>query len=85
MSLRAQDDKLLGEKVEYYCSSSEEEEDECDDVVEGSEDEDEDTGEAVEEEIRRPELPPALREHNTGPKGVIEDWKTFKRNEQVTL
>lgn len=57
------DDKLLGEKVENYCSSSE--------------DEDQDES----EEPVNQDQPTQLNDHNTGPKGVIEDWKMYKQNE----
>ena len=75
MSLRCQDDKLLGEKVHNYCSSSEDER------------EDESVSEDEKEQIKGEEntvaQQPAMKEHNTGPKGVIEDWKAFKNNEHL--
>lgn len=70
------DDKLLGEKLQYYCSSSEDED---------SDKEDED-GEA--KTIRNPDvLEPELEYSadgsaiNTGPKGVINDWRKYKQLE----
>ena len=77
MSLRCQDDKLLGEKVDNYCSSSE---DERDDV---SESQSEDEKEHVNQEQGSVAQQPTMKEHNTGPKGVIEDWKAFKNNEML--
>ena len=61
------DDKLLGEKLHYYCSSSEDE------------------GEDKEPVERNP--PPAMSSEgggasNTGPKGVIKDWRRFKQLER---
>ena len=67
MALRSQDDKYLGEKVNNYCSSSE----------------DEDESPETTAAAGAPQIAsPPTRERNTGPKGVIEDWKTFKRNER---
>ncbi|KAK0147501.1 Phosducin-like protein [Merluccius polli] len=70
------DDKILGEKLQYYYSSSEDE---------GSENEDED-GEA--KTIRNPDvLEPEIDYSadgsavNTGPKGVINDWRKYKQLE----
>lgn len=59
------DDKLLGEKLHYYCSSSE--------------DEDEPEPEPQNDESSTVRLNP--NEHNTGPKGVIEDWRRYKQLE----
>ncbi|XP_060613578.2 phosducin-like protein [Anolis sagrei] len=70
------DDKLLGEKLQYYYSSSEE-----DDEDEDSEKEDK------EEEGPRSALRPEMAVSsdgsavNTGPKGVIQDWRRFKQLE----
>ena len=73
------DDKLLGEKTHYYCSSSEDE------------DEKDSDGESVGERTKGAKEPtfipePKLQEYggtctNTGPKGVINDWREFKRLE----
>lgn len=70
------DDKLLGEKAHNYCSSSEDE---------GSDTES--TEESV-EKIEQPKFIPDSRVDelngrcvNTGPKGVLNDWREFKRLE----
>lgn len=71
------DDKLLGEKVENYCSSSE------DEGEEGSGEE------CVKPPVdKEPQFIPEnqvdsynRRCTNTGPKGVINDWREFKRLE----
>lgn len=65
------DDRLLGEKLQYYYSSSEDEESEKE---EGAED-------------HRSVPPPEVELSgdgsaiNTGPKGVINDWRRFKQME----
>ena len=79
------DDKLLGEKLHYYCSSSEDEHD----------DDDESGGRSGRSEPQPgPDgaaAPIPGTGANTGPKGVIEDWRRFKqletekREEQVRL
>ncbi|XP_054720643.1 phosducin-like protein [Uloborus diversus] len=68
------DDKLLGEKTHYYCSSS-------------SEDEGEEESNKV-SQIASPTFIPSqeLNEWdgsaaNTGPKGVIKDWQRYKQLE----
>lgn len=73
------DDKLLGEKTHYYCSSSEDE---------GSNDEDNDKlGDEAAGVPSGPEVEPPKMERysgtctNTGPKGVVKDWREFKRLE----
>lgn len=71
------DDKLLGEKLHYYCSSSEDE---------GGESGDEDGGRG---EAGAPAKEPVTRfhpatepgQHNTGPKGVLTDWRRYKQLE----
>lgn len=60
------DDKLLGEKLHYYCSSSE----------------DEDEGEKGAKFIPESELREGKTSANTGPKGVIEDWRRYKQLER---
>ncbi len=79
------DDKLLGEKLHYYCSSSEDED---------GDEQDDDHGEARGARggaEPAPPPPPNSSGANTGPKGVIEDWRRFKqletekREEQVCL
>ena len=79
------DDKVLGEKLHYYCSSSEDEHD----------DDDESGGRSGRSEPQPgPDgaaAPIPGTGANTGPKGVIEDWRRFKqletekREEQVRL
>ncbi|KAM3842452.1 phosducin-like protein [Diretmus argenteus] len=70
------DDKILGEKLQYYYSSSEDE---------GSDNED-DEGES--KTIRNPDVlevethySPDGSAVNTGPKGVINDWRKYKQLE----
>uniref|UniRef100_A0A8C6U8F8 Phosducin-like n=1 Tax=Neogobius melanostomus TaxID=47308 RepID=A0A8C6U8F8_9GOBI len=70
------DDKILGEKLQYYCSSSEDE---------GSDNEEEDGDGKT---IRDPSLPEPELDYsadgtsvNTGPKGVINDWRKYKQLE----
>lgn len=66
------DDRILGEKVDYYCSSSEDEG--CNFGVKKD-------GDGIEE------IPPSNYSNysgsaaNTGPKGVIEDWRRYKQLE----
>eukprot|EP00088_Acartia_fossae_P017414 TRINITY_DN19887_c0_g1_i10.p1 TRINITY_DN19887_c0_g1~~TRINITY_DN19887_c0_g1_i10.p1 ORF type:complete len:293 (-),score=95.74 TRINITY_DN19887_c0_g1_i10:299-1177(-) len=62
------DDKLLGEKLHYYCSSSE--------------DEDGDEGGRIQDAppSNIPQ-PPVNDGPNTGPKGVIKDWQRYKQLE----
>jgi len=60
------DDKLMGEKLHYYCSSSEDE------------DEQEPAPQGNEASVPRPTPGQGPQ---TGPKGVIEDWRRFKQLE----
>ena len=70
------DDKLLGEKVHYYCSSSEgEDDDEEDSRGKGGDSGSDAVGAAL------PTAPPEGRKYNTGPKGVLADYKHFKEME----
>ena len=71
------DDKLLGEKLHYYCSSSEDEG--------GS-----DTEEGGQSSRAGPAPAPAPApgpgawdgsSANTGPKGVLKDWQRYKQLE----
>ncbi|XP_014470824.1 PREDICTED: phosducin-like protein [Dinoponera quadriceps] len=70
------EDKILGEKLQYYCSSS-------------SEDEENDTGESDKEfdDIKYTEDTAQYASewdgtsNNTGPKGVIKDWQRYKQLE----
>ncbi|XP_047534649.1 phosducin-like protein [Vanessa atalanta] len=74
------EDKILGEKLQNYCSSSEDE---------GSGDEDSQSGDEEGNASKmcsvRAEPPPINNWNgsatNTGPKGVLEDWKRFKQLE----
>jgi hypothetical protein len=63
------DDKLLGEKLHYYCSSSEDEDD---------------GGNGAKAPNFTPETELAGRPNvpQTGPKGVIEDWRRYKQLER---
>lgn len=70
------EDKILGEKLQYYCSSSEDE---------GSDNEEED-GEVKtirDASVTEPELDYSAdgTSVNTGPKGVINDWRKYKQLE----
>ena len=75
------DDKLLGEKLHYYCSSS-------DDEGEGSEDE-AGTGKGVTKGAggggkavsQTPGQAWDGSSANTGPKGVLKDWQRYKQLE----
>nr|XP_009857665.1 phosducin-like protein [Ciona intestinalis] len=69
MALRSLDDKLMGEKVNNYCSSSE--------------DEEEEKAPAPPQHIKQPRAKNGTGKGvvHTGPKGVIEDWRTYKRLE----
>ena len=60
------DDKLMGEKLHYYCSSSE--------------DEDEAQAPTFTPESQLPSRRPNAPQ--TGPKGVIEDWRRYKQLER---
>lgn len=75
------DDRILGEKTNYYCSSSEDEDDERNDdggkISSLNEQHSKDSKSLAE---------PELNEYtghctNTGPKGVIDDWRKFKQME----
>lgn len=70
------DDKILGEKLQYYCSSSEDE---------GSDNEDDDgDGKTIRDSgVTEPELDYSAdgTSVNTGPKGVINDWRKYKQLE----
>ncbi|XP_069016597.1 phosducin-like protein [Embiotoca jacksoni] len=70
------DDKILGEKLQYYYSSSEDE---------GSDNEDEDGERKTirEADVKQPEIEYSADGSavNTGPKGVINDWRKYKQLE----
>lgn len=61
------DDKLLGEKLHYYCSSSEDEGEEK---------------ETDKERVLAPVSSDGGIATNTGPKGVIKDWQRYKQLER---
>ncbi|KAF2897950.1 hypothetical protein ILUMI_08225 [Ignelater luminosus] len=71
------EDKILGEKLHNYCSSS----------SEGSEDEDDSTSEATSKTVEVSESSAEVdtkwegTSKNTGPKGVIKDWQRYKQLE----
>ena len=64
------DDKLLGEKLHYYCSSSEDEGEE-----------EEETGVRGGSSSVAPSRDWDGSSANTGPKGVIKDWQRYKQLE----
>ncbi|XP_040014019.1 phosducin-like protein [Xiphias gladius] len=70
------DDKILGEKLQYYYSSSEDE---------GSDNEDEDGENKTirDANVNEPEIDYSADGSavNTGPKGVINDWRKYKQLE----
>ncbi|XP_062409947.1 phosducin-like protein [Sardina pilchardus] len=73
------DDRLLGEKLQYYCSSSEDED--------SDHEEDEMGSKTIRDQaVLEPEVDysPDGSAVNTGPKGVINDWRKYKQleNEQ---
>ncbi|XP_014248350.1 phosducin-like protein [Cimex lectularius] len=69
------EDKILGEKKHYYCSSSES----------GDESDDGSDNEVEARSVEVPSLPEVNKwdgvSSNTGPKGVIRDWQRFKQLE----
>jgi len=73
------EDRILGEKSQYYCSSSEDE---------GGSDSEEGKGSTARGTMginRGPDIPETRTwegsSTNTGPKGVIKDWQRFKQLE----
>ncbi|GIX77106.1 phosducin-like protein [Caerostris extrusa] len=71
------DDKLLGEKTHYYCSSSSE-----DEGNDGDSDKEEPVKEPAPKFIPTPDLSKwEGSSTNTGPKGVIKDWQRYKQLE----
>ncbi|XP_043786922.1 phosducin-like protein [Apis laboriosa] len=81
------ENKILGEKLHYYCSSSSEDEEN------DSADSDKETEDEKYPQIITNSIEPSFSEwdgtsSNTGPKGVIKDWQRYKqlqaekRNEQ---
>lgn len=83
------DDKLLGEKLHNYCSSSSEDEGDKDDKDKSNEDKNE---REKSKTIKGPKFIPDAEAtelenwsgsaQNTGPKGVIKDWQRYKQLEQ---
>ena len=72
------DDKLLGEKLHYYCSSSEDE----GEADSGDEDERGGAGGSKEPVTKfYPTVKDGEGGHNTGPKGVLSDWRRYKQLE----
>ena len=79
LTMATLDDKLLGEKLHYYCSSSEDEA--------GSEDENDTKSGSRSEQASGSST--ALTQSqpwdgssaNTGPKGVLKDWQRYKQLE----
>lgn len=74
------EDKILGEKLQNYCSSSEGEGD-SDDDRSGDEE-----GNSPQRNVAKASEPAPINSWsgtatNTGPKGVIEDWRRFKQLE----
>lgn len=74
------EDKLLGEKLQNYCSSSEDEGNSDDDRSRDEE------GDAPKCSASSCAEPPPMNNwngqaSNTGPKGVLEDWRRFKQLE----
>ncbi|CAF2814198.1 unnamed protein product [Rotaria sp. Silwood2] len=74
------DDRLLGEKLQNYCSSSEDEDDKDNDSDHGNKQEKSTTKFIPESELKPSSSSSGITE-NTGPKGVIEDWRRFKQLE----
>ncbi|XP_034668591.1 phosducin-like protein [Drosophila subobscura] len=77
------EDKLLGEKLEYYCSSSEGEDNDDGDDEKGAGSKGAAGGLTINTD---PNAAPAggFRQQestNTGPKGVVKDWQRFKQLE----
>lgn len=71
------EDKILGEKLHYYCSSSEDEENNSGDSDKESEEE---KGIRGEPEVSEPSFSQwDGTASNTGPKGVIRDWQRYKQ------
>ena len=66
------DDKLMGEKLHYYCSSSEDEDDGGPKFV----------ADPGDDSVGRGAGGAVSTRANTGPKGVIEDWRRFKQLEK---
>ncbi|CAF3587171.1 unnamed protein product [Rotaria socialis] len=75
------DDRLLGEKLQNYCSSSsDDEDDKGNDSDDGKRHGKSTTRFIPESDLKQPSSSSGFTE-NTGPKGVIEDWRRFKQLE----
>lgn len=82
------DDRILGEKLQYYCSSSEDEDDPKKVSKSDQEDTDEE-GEGASSSVLGPTVGSESQElrpwegssSNTGPKGVLNDWRSYKQME----
>ncbi|XP_065338694.1 phosducin-like protein [Cloeon dipterum] len=76
------DDKLLGEKTHYYCSSSEDEEDNSN-SSDNEKGHDHIGGQMIKSsaQLSQSAAPWEGTSTNTGPKGVIKDWQRFKQLE----
>uniref|UniRef100_A0A0K8TME4 Putative conserved phosducin-like protein n=1 Tax=Tabanus bromius TaxID=304241 RepID=A0A0K8TME4_TABBR len=72
------EDKILGEKLEYYCSSSE---DEGDEDGNGNDRNSGAQGGAASAGLSTEKAHWSGTSQNTGPKGVIEDWQKYKQME----
>ncbi|XP_066587234.1 phosducin-like protein [Prorops nasuta] len=72
------EDKILGEKAQYYCSSSEDENNDSPDSDKEENEPKEQTGEPA-------SVAPFSKwggtSSNTGPKGVLKDWQQYKKAE----
>ncbi|CAD7006310.1 unnamed protein product [Ceratitis capitata] len=77
------EDKLMGEKLEYYCSSSEGEDNGDDDgESRGARGNKQGTAGFVDPDVCPPPPAEGYRSQvstNTGPKGVVQDWQRFKQ------
>lgn len=79
------DDKLLGEKLQNYCSSSEDENENDNDHDNENDDKRSTLRNTAPKFISEKEIKETNWEgmaQNTGPKGVIKDWQRFKQLEQ---
>uniref|UniRef100_A0A6A7FQ06 Phosducin-like protein isoform X1 n=2 Tax=Hirondellea gigas TaxID=1518452 RepID=A0A6A7FQ06_9CRUS len=82
------DDRLLGEKLHYYCSSSEDEDEQDGSSKSDNNESDEEEG-ANSSRVKGPAIDCSTQElrpwegssTNTGPKGVLKDWRTYKQME----
>ncbi|XP_013107409.1 phosducin-like protein [Stomoxys calcitrans] len=75
------EDKLLGEKLEYYCSSSEGEYEPDEDDDRGGKAAKQGPEAYIDPDVCPPPPAAGYRQGstNTGPKGVVEDWQRFKQ------